>query len=593
MDVSRALLLVALGLVLVAANVAYVRALLRVVAPRASASQIAPFQVLGSESTADGAALAHMLVARLGDIEQRMSRVQSALERSRAEGLETLRQDRPQRDHLTTVPTVFVPLNFDVKVGGVEVGGIVSWVQRQLARDAMLQVSVHLGDAKSRVGGNWIGQRSEPFWSEIDGASHEAIVDAVAYQIAYRTFVERVPEAGALTPAELQILLDELIRLVDLKRRLQLGRRTDESEFAEVLDGVWELVTQAPNWSDFQLLAADIAEHAGDKERAVLAYRAALDATEDDARHDPRLRDKIAALEKDVLAESGYDPTSRVAQVDPVTEDPGGTEAEPEDPGPQLDGTLPAVRRIREMLGVENLTMSRPVRIAMPGVPERRQAGDAVIGNPSPTEGMAEYVANVSSVVRLVAPKVEFLYGGLPSTRGGALTIDMLLRSSAALTSGDAAPDLLLLPYGPLPANETRRLLSALAERGIPTVITAGNEAGKPLDIDGSDPSLGVLVAAAVDLDGNRADFSQYGPGCVWAPGATIPVRTRGEGVRVESGTSYSAALTAGLAARVLAEHPDLAPAELVSAMQRGAVRPQEGAPEILDLRRTLSLLSE
>jgi hypothetical protein len=47
------------------------------------------------------------------------------------------------------IPTaVFQPVNIDVKVGGVEVGGVFAWLQRTVVKPKTLTFTVYIGDAE-------------------------------------------------------------------------------------------------------------------------------------------------------------------------------------------------------------------------------------------------------------------------------------------------------------------------------------------------------------------------------------------------------------------------------------------------------------
>lgn len=56
-----------------------------------------------------------------------------------------------------------------------------------------------------------------------------------------------------------------------------------------------------------------------------------------------------------------------------------------------------------------------------------------------------------------------------------------------------------------------------------------------------------------------------------WAPGEKIPVQPRAGKTEARAGTTYAAALAAGVAARVLGEHPKLGAPRLIDTLRETA----------------------
>lgn len=85
----------------------------------------------------------------------------------------------------------------------------------------------------------------------------------------------------------------------------------------------------------------------------------------------------------------------------------------------------------------------------------------------------------------------------------------------------------------------------------------------------------GVITVAATDTQDRRAPYSDWGS----AVSLSAPGGTRAEGVDVwwgqhlveRRGSSYAAPLVAGAASLLLAQHPDLAPAEVKTILERSA----------------------
>jgi serine protease AprX len=123
------------------------------------------------------------------------------------------------------------------------------------------------------------------------------------------------------------------------------------------------------------------------------------------------------------------------------------------------------------------------------------------------------------------------------------------------------------------------------ASKGILIVNSAGNE-GREEDllntINAPSDSPNVLAAGAVDPQGNRTDFSSYGPSSdgrikpdVLAQGSQVytPATDSLAGFNAVNGTSFSCPLTAGVAALVLEANPTWSNRNIMTALKNTASR--------------------
>ncbi|MBW1599615.1 type VII secretion-associated serine protease mycosin [Streptomyces sp. JJ38] len=125
-----------------------------------------------------------------------------------------------------------------------------------------------------------------------------------------------------------------------------------------------------------------------------------------------------------------------------------------------------------------------------------------------------------------------------------------------------------------------REAIQEALDAEIVVIASAGN--------DGADGKLkktfpaslpGVLAVAASDRNNERALFSQRGEFVgIAAPGVDIVSTVPGGGHCADNGTSFAAPFVAGVAALILAEHPQWEPHQVVAQIQQTAERSISGA---------------
>ncbi len=401
--VARLAPFVVVGVMLAGLNIWYVLHLHAAFFASNPPRSIAAFHVLGNPGggATDGQALAHLLVARLKQIEKKMADAETALQEvTRAPltppGFAVVVDEGDRR----LPASVFQPLELNAQVGGVEVGGLLSWAHRGFARGRVLQIAMHyLGDA-TYVGGNWDHDDDDSFWVETPASADEDVIVAIAYQLAFQQFLIRNPDAGALTADEFSELMASVTRFVEVNRRAALGRPTSD-EYAVLLGSIDQLVDKTPHWVEFVLLAADVSRRAGNVPRAIELY-SRVTGMEIDDRLIAHALEQLDALNFIRGGREGTGPGLETVSL-------------------ELDGRRPsrAVQAIRTMVGVEGLDMPRTVRIGIVGLPpaadlaELLQAGRAdVLGNAGPRESaeLAEYVMTLVSTIQVIAPDATFVF---------------------------------------------------------------------------------------------------------------------------------------------------------------------------------------
>ncbi len=162
----------------------------------------------------------------------------------------------------------------------------------------------------------------------------------------------------------------------------------------------------------------------------------------------------------------------------------------------------------------------------------------------------------------------------LPVKDGGALTsaipaaVDWAVAHGAEVISisqaGDAGDP-----------TEQRAITNAIAHNVV-VVAGVGNTPGTSVQYPAAYP--GVLAVAAIDQQGNHADFSLTGPQVVLsAPGVKVTHPWLEHGYARSDGTSDATAIVAGVVALVRAKYPNLSATEVVHRLTATAI--DKGAP--------------
>ena len=244
---------------------------------------IAPFRVTGAGSDGKqlGSSLAQMLQSRLAHLTRRLENAQRWLEAPElAEGVDERGAFLFEPIKMPTA--VFDPVDVEIKVGGVEVGGVFSWLQAAIVKPRTLAFYVHLATGKeesaaqtaivtsslapfaaSKQRGLWVETTSDP--------------DEIATMIAYALIQRRLAASGtaavqALEITEFRDLLDAIFELADVNRRVAAGRATG-ADFEALLPRLQAHLEKIPDWHELRYLTARVAESTGQVEAALQSYR--------------------------------------------------------------------------------------------------------------------------------------------------------------------------------------------------------------------------------------------------------------------------------------------------------------------------------
>jgi type VII secretion-associated serine protease mycosin len=129
------------------------------------------------------------------------------------------------------------------------------------------------------------------------------------------------------------------------------------------------------------------------------------------------------------------------------------------------------------------------------------------------------------------------------------------------------------------PDSELERAVNDALAKGVVIVASAGND-GLGGNVKETYPASyeGVIAVASSDRNNERAPFSQSGDFVdIAAPGVDMISTVPGGGHCADNGTSFSAPYVAGVAALLVAEHPDWKPHQIAAQLEQTAERSVPG----------------
>lgn len=280
---------IAAGLVLLACSVWFASAVFH--AAIGGNLVIAPVKVIGGtgNNSAEGETLARLIVARLQTREWELQQSQSSLK-------EEKQQVRLEKEEVAAVVVshgvtagilgtpktavlnaqLFEPTNIDVKVAGVDVGGLLPSIQRWFAQDRTLSFAVAWEGKSAVVAGNidalGLG-RTKPLWMTIDDATEKSIADAVALALIHRRWAKDSPEFGELQDDEFAHLVNAIGEIARINRRVITYKVAAKSDFERIFVILGPLTDRIAGWSELTYFTASIAEGAENYDRALALYR--------------------------------------------------------------------------------------------------------------------------------------------------------------------------------------------------------------------------------------------------------------------------------------------------------------------------------
>jgi hypothetical protein len=297
-NVVRLLIFLVIGVVLLIVNIWYLRALREEIS--GGEVVIAPFQIIGQkdEDGRLGNNLAYILQARLTRIEQDLAAAQESLKNvpraSVSEITSPLAQVAPPSAQTSAIPifhpsilpigmsSVHIPTellqttNIKLAVGGVDVGGVLPWVQQRIVRPRTLNFSVIYEGETAIIDGNIAAFGKGKGNSTLHIETKASTAD-ITSNIAYALIQRKLSEEGNATVEALSLddfrgLLNIILSTSELNRKGTFGSPPTKDDFAKLLPDAEGLAKKVPQWTELSYLAASISESAGNNEKAITFY---------------------------------------------------------------------------------------------------------------------------------------------------------------------------------------------------------------------------------------------------------------------------------------------------------------------------------
>ncbi|MGA0555915.1 S8/S53 family peptidase [Larkinella sp. VNQ87] len=556
----------------------------------------------GQDGEKLGMVMAHMLSARLAQLQQELITTANALDLEQQETLDDRKVPQDlARAHPITLGYGGMPfqtIDLKMNVGGVDLSGLLAYIQRFFSEKNGLRLSVNYEGNTSVVVGS-LADDGESIWLAGSDKTSE-IVDRIAYYLAHRRFIKEVVEAEAITPEEFRDLMSALKKVKELNRLILRGRQPEQEKYAEIIATLDTLAQKTPRWRALLRVTAEIAENARHTTKALEYYkmeRALIQQDSSMAKQAEPLKwieDKIAALTKEVDEKLKLSfPTS------------SGSGLQAGLSGETADRLFGPIRRLIRY--VPPPPDARPVRVAMlGGVPPEGWLPDEqieIISTEStdpeqPDEYLTDYTASLTQAVLISAPKARFVFVK-SMARSSSLTTSSILSMIEALIA--RKPDILIITYGPLEGKIYETVFDRIAKSGILVLIAAGNDPQRPFPFAGRPILNQIMVISSVNENGQPSVFTPKDPRGFWAPGEKIPVQKfhlqNGQWKTVPGivqGTSFATAIAAGVAAGILSHQP-VTTKDLINKIRQTATpvgSDQKSAPPVLNQQAVFARLS-
>lgn len=294
-----------LGLTLLVLNVWFFRTVQQSLLARDLV--LAPFEIIGSAEPTKSEPLARILNVRLSAILRDI-----AAARVEASAAPDAKKDAQARAAALPAATLFLPeevviptellrpVDFKVAVAGVEVGGILSWMQSALIRPRTLTFTVVQKGDKALVSADVSAfvEGGDPYVTFECANVPDEIATAAAYALiqrrlgtdarrSWRAYVQGLfsarretavePRVTRLDPSDFRLLVDAVLAVNRINASVRRGYVLDR-QLLDVFERIEPLTAKLPDYYELQYFVGSVANAAGNKTQAARWFRSVLAA---------------------------------------------------------------------------------------------------------------------------------------------------------------------------------------------------------------------------------------------------------------------------------------------------------------------------
>jgi hypothetical protein len=176
------------------------------------------------------------------------------------------------------------PIDMKLSVGGMDVGGILPWLQRRISSRRTLHFTLYSHGDETEVFGSIAALRVNGPAIRLllkgeDGKapSLRVVVDRLAYEIFRRTLAKdaTTKKVDLLQPEEFVSLAGVIVKAGDANRQ-SVGGRPVKDEFLAILPDVTKLCDAVPQWPELEYFAGWIVDKSSDPFTAMKYYQQVL-----------------------------------------------------------------------------------------------------------------------------------------------------------------------------------------------------------------------------------------------------------------------------------------------------------------------------
>lgn len=530
-------------------------------------SLIAPFTISGGEDKQRGLALAAALQAKLTDIERDVQTLNEILRSERAdrEVESGLTQDVVESSSLN----VYRKVDLELKFQGVDVGGIFTRALDWFASRRALQVIVAEQDNAAIVSGTLRPDGKSHIYAEIEKATNERIVAAVAYSKLRERLIAEQSNYENLKWGDVEILHNTVVAVADLRGRSEVKME----QFKPHLQKITDLIAKAPKLDRLLMLGAEIAMKAGEVDTAIAFLdraaaslsdlrdkldRTRMRLTEPEDAHEEE--GEFNALRKEFVRKFNALRIQRQRALSscalPFVERLRAGEA----PATVFNEALAAHKALLRIEPVSGPYV--PTVAIVGGVPQRERIsyafetkGEWLVGH----SGYDNFADTLGLIVATLAPHAKLLFiplGTKSRARGSGLTPNEDEIQQAIQEAVKADADIVAVPF---PFATKQRMLGIEAVKDKILVVSPAPTKRLQERLSFDLKKASAAFVASVDVDGrfksgllslDEAPISY--PGALWVPGTRVP-RLGADGMwQATYGSSYATATATAVFANLL-----------------------------------------